>query len=533
MAYIAPNSTIEFFGDLGLSPNYEDTFYFASTAAKDSFFAQQTKVATAASCTYVRGERGKVRVQIGMNPLIYAHYMRYKNTSFENKWFYAFITRVNYINNQTSEVEFIPDVVMSWMGAFTLGGCLVEREHVINDTIGAHLMDEGLSVGDYVIAAQEQITPYSPIMVVSSSALYDVAEQKVIDAEPTKYYGNMISSVTYIPIEVNDTGLAKLSTLIEKLTAANKSDAVISIRLVPIFCDPTEYLGTGAPPNLGNANSGTFTSSFSLTSIDGYTPRNKKLFSYPYCLYEALNGEGSANEYRLEFFSTPLVPSFYYAGVSFDNCEIALIPRGYRTTGVAQIYDEMLIMRQFPQVSFNVDQYKAYLAQISSGGGWVNIAGSIARTIGTAAGSAALNPALAPAAAAGAITSLASQALDLLGEKIKYESMPPAVRGTSNANIMSAIGQKRFTGYYKTIKAEYAIAIDRYFDMYGYKVNTVKIPSMHSRPYWTYCKTSGCVVHGSLPAEDAAQIENCFNRGIRFWDSSVTIGNYNLNNSPA
>ena len=145
MAYIAPNSIIEFFGDLGLSPNYEDTFYFPSVAAKDSFFSQRAKVATAASCTYVRGERGKVRVQIGMNPLIYAHYMRYKNTSFENKWFYAFITRVNYINNQTSEVEFVPDVVTTWMGAFSLGGCLVEREHVINDAIGAHLMDEGLA----------------------------------------------------------------------------------------------------------------------------------------------------------------------------------------------------------------------------------------------------------------------------------------------------------------------------------------------------------------------------------------------------
>lgn len=533
MAYIAPNSTIEFFGDLGLSPNYEDTFYFASVAAKDSFFSQRTKVATAASCTYVRGERGKVRVQIGMNPLIYAHYMRYKNTSFENKWFYAFVTRVNYINNQTSEVEFIPDVVTTWMGAFSLGGCLVEREHVINDAIGAHLMDEGLSVGDYVIAYQEQITDYTPVLFMSTASVYDAVEDKVEDAEPSKYDGLMFSSIEYKVFTLDDTGIAAMTTQIEKIIAANKSDAIISLRLIPAICGPLKYAGTGRPPILGQWNSGTFTSAYSMTAIDGYTPRNKKLFSYPYIVYEALNGEGSANEYRLEFFSTPLVPSFYYAGICFDNCEMALVPRGYRTQTIARAYDEMLIMRQFPQISFNIDQYKAYLAQMTSGGGWVNVAGNIARTIGNAAGAAAANPALAPAAIAGAASSLASQALDLLSDKIHYESLPPAVRGTTNGNIMSAMGEKRFNGYFKTIKAEYAIAIDRYFDMYGYKVNTVKIPSMHSRPYWTYCKTSGCVVHGSLPAEDAAQIEACFNRGIRFWDSSVTIGNYNLNNSPA
>ena len=27
MAYVAPNSTVEFFGDLGLNDNYDDTLY--------------------------------------------------------------------------------------------------------------------------------------------------------------------------------------------------------------------------------------------------------------------------------------------------------------------------------------------------------------------------------------------------------------------------------------------------------------------------------------------------------------------------
>ena len=37
MAYIAPNSTIEIFGDVSLAPEQDDTLYFASIGAKDSY----------------------------------------------------------------------------------------------------------------------------------------------------------------------------------------------------------------------------------------------------------------------------------------------------------------------------------------------------------------------------------------------------------------------------------------------------------------------------------------------------------------
>lgn len=94
MAYIAPNSTIEIFGDVSLAPEQDDTLYFASVGAKDSYFSGLNKLATFTAQSYQRRDRGYIRVEATMAQLYTACYMRYKNTSFENKWFYAFITGV-------------------------------------------------------------------------------------------------------------------------------------------------------------------------------------------------------------------------------------------------------------------------------------------------------------------------------------------------------------------------------------------------------------------------------------------------------
>ena len=75
--------------------------------------------------------------------------------------------------------------------------------------------------------------------------------------------------------------------------------------------------------------------------------------------------------------------------------------------------------------------------------------------------------------------------------------------------------------------------IDNYFDMYGYAIKQHGVPNMNARPNWTYVKTVGCVVHGSIPADDARAIEEMFDSGVRFWKNHTNIGKYNLANSPA
>jgi hypothetical protein len=68
--------------------------------------------------------------------------------------------------------------------------------------------------------------------------------------------------------------------------------------------------------------------------------------------------------------------------------------------------------------------------------------------------------------------------------------------------------------------------------MYGYAQHIRKVPNRAVRPHWTYTKTIGCCVKGSVPADDMASICAIYDKGITFWKNGDEVGNYNLPNAP-
>ena len=95
-----------------------------------------------------------------------------------------------------------------------------------------------------------------------------------------------------------------------------------------------------------------------------------------------------------------------------------------------------------------------------------------------------------------------------------------------------ALGKTRYTIYKKSIRQEYAKIVDEYFTRYGYATKRNKIPNRNVRPHWTYTKTIGCTITGSMPADSARKICDIYNTGITFWNNPTELGNYSLNNSP-
>ena len=66
--------------------------------------------------------------------------------------------------------------------------------------------------------------------------------------------------------------------------------------------------------------------------------------------------------------------------------------------------------------------------------------------------------------------------------------------------------------------------------MYGYKVNTIKVPEISSRPHWNYVKTVNSTLNGSAPADDMRKIQSIYDGGITFWKNGNEVGNYTLDN---
>ena len=539
MAYIAPDGVIEFFADFGVDPNYENSLYFASTSAKDTYFSNMTKRATVSAQSYSRAERGYVKVQLPMSTLYNVGYMRFRNASFENKWFYAFVRSVEYVNNITTLVRFELDILTTWMGAFSLNQCFIERQHSTSDTIGSNLVEEGLDIGEYVYynslasGLLSGSSGYATVVLTTLNAdgetypsSYNMSEGVYAPARPLIFFSNTTA------------GKQELDEFFNKVNTNKNYDAVVSVYQIPaIFAVQTHSPVVCTP----------ITKPY--TSIDGYTPKNNKLFTYPYNYLEVTNMEGTLAEYKYEFFSTTSQANFEIIYNYLAPAQAVLYPKNYK--GVTSNYNESIPMTSFPVGSYLNDSYKAYLAQVGSDAIAKSFDGAISGTMrggmmgammgGVTGGLAGVAAGAIGGAFGGAQRSYVEEKIKPQVEKIanvmsgrNYRAgRPNQAIGKPTVNTLYANNLKDFYFNSKQITAQYAKKIDDYFTMFGYAIHEVATPNMNARPYYTYVKTVGCSIDGNVPADDASAIETIFDNGIRFWKNHANIGNYSLNNAPA
>ena len=79
-------------------------------------------------------------------------------------------------------------------------------------------------------------------------------------------------------------------------------------------------------------------------------------------------------------------------------------------------------------------------------------------------------------------------------------------------------------------RAGYALRIDNFFSMYGYKTNRVKVPNITGRQNWNYVKTIGFNFTGDIPQEDADEIRTLFDNGYTLWHNTSTYLDYSQAN---
>lgn len=542
MTYIPPTSVIQFFGDLGISPNYENTLYFTTEAAKDAYFSNVPRVAQATQVTYTREERGYVRVQIPMSTMIRAGYMRYINPQFENKWFYAFVTSVEYINNEVTQIKFKIDILMTWMGAFQLGQCFIERQHTVNDYIGSNIADEGLDTGEYITEYRGNTGILSGgwaiCLFTSQTATGDPTDPTPVPATGAIYCG-VYSGCQMIVEPATTEGASRINAYLEAITKSAGSEAIACIMMLPYSYAAAAIVsgGTSAPFSVDIPIPKPY------SDVAGYIPRNKKLFTYPYKCLSVYNSEGNSVDYKYEFFNT--LPDQQSTGVCTFNMKtlissnplIALYPLNYKGQAVA--YDEQIDMRHFTTCNYAIDTWKAYYAMNKSTIDYDKASAPIMGGLGIGMGLVGMATSAGIGNVGGffsGVSQIASSA-DSIGRTMAkhqdYERMPNVSKGVANNDLMTADQTKDFYFEEKCITKNYAMMLDDYFTMFGYAIRQVATPNMNARPYFTYVKTIGCTVHGNIPSEDGSIIESIFDKGVRFWKNHANIGNYSLDNSPA
>ena len=502
--YIEPNTVIRILKDCPLDTTYEHTLYFTAELTQVSYFQGLTKY-TLTQQSYQRVNRGRMRVAVQAENLYDCNYLMFQNSSFGSKWFYAFIKSVEYVNNVTSEIEFEIDVMQTWFFDYSLGMCFVEREHSSTDNIGDNLVPENLETGEYVSDDFDASGVLGGKSIVVA-ATFNEEYENISGA----YYCGLFSGLYYTVFPNTTEGAIACADFISG--AGSKTDGIVSV-----FLMPTSMVGN----ILDSAKGYDVVKTKKLSAIGSYTDiKNKKLLTYPYNFMYVTNMQGNHAVYPYEYFSGDSC-TFHVTGDMSCNPQVVLVPTNYK--GVPTNYDEKMVLSGFPQLSFNTDTFKAWLAQNGASLG-VNAFSTAVQTAGIATTVGASVAAATPIGAAVAIAGVVAPV-------VQHAFMPRQAHGGSGSQTLAAIGLLDFAFMHKHITPEFARIIDDYFTKYGYATHRVKVPNRGVRPYWTYTKTIGCEITGSIPCDDARKICDIYDKGITFWKSGANIGKYNLDNS--
>ena len=524
--YVEPNTLVRILHNVPLDNTYDHTIYFTNATEQANYFAGKTKY-TIERNTYQRVNRGSIRVGIPADNLYDCNYIMFWNKGFGTKWFYAFITAVEYVNNDTSIIAFEVDDMQTWAFDYELEQCFVEREHTETDVIGEHTVPEGLELGGYITTNENALTSdwYSITILATEPVPLDtdvspqpspMSEPGIVDGYPLPLYYKHILT----PDVLGSLNTDLIST-IKAYSRAGKANAIVAIFTHPKQSSESSNIATRTLP----AN---------------VSVRNNKMYCYPFCCAEVTCG-ASNMELKYELFSSTPSVQLHTCTVS-PSASITVIPLNYE--GMAEDYSRAISLKGFPPVPWINNYFQNWYAQNAGlihvgmlsdintiSGGASQLGSSIASLmfgVGSVTGGAS--------GVGGAVTKMNSGIISTLGrlaEVYKHNVMPNTMGGViDSVDNLFADGELKVRSYCRTIRPEYFRIIDDFFTKFGYKVNRNKVPNTHSRPHWNYVKTISCTVKGSMPADSMRHVCSIFDNGITFWKNGDEIGNYNLDNTP-
>jgi hypothetical protein len=500
--------------DTPLDNTYKNQLHFSTLSEQTQYFLGREKI-NFHNVTYQRKDN-TIKVGEHIDTLWKVNYVMYQNANFNNKWFYAFITKMEYVNDNMTLIYIETDVYQTWLFECTLLPSFVVREHSETDEIGEHLLDEGLEHGEYIMQTYNPVGKMGEIWNIV--ALSDLSPLGSTEETIGNIYGNVCSGLAYWAFPITEEGVEDLKTLLSAYSA--KPEAIVMIFTVPKLVIPSVTI-KGPVPNNEVLGVEMFSINKSYSNVDGYTPKNKKLFSYPYKYLYVSNNCGQSATYRYEDFNgfDPYKMDFQVYGSISPNPTIAFSPVDYKgNTPLKYEYD--LTLAGFPMCSWSSDAYTAWLAQ--------NVGGIALSTIGSAGamiGGAFMGNALV---VAGGAMGVASQ----LASVYQHSIQPDQAKGQINSgSLRMATYSLDFYTSHMSIKAGYASLIDNYFTMYGYKTLKVKVPNTNVRPYWTYTQTIDVNIDGAIPSDDMSRLKKMYNEGVTFWKSASYFCDYSKDNT--
>lgn len=649
-----PNTVVKILKGIELDRDLENTYRFASLSAQQNFFSAPERVKfTLENLQYLRTGENSIKVEKDTASLYDCNYLMFQNTGYRDasgrtRWFYAFIDRVDYVNEATSEIFYTIDPMQTWLFDFKFADCMVEREHVRDDRIGKNVISEPVECGEYMQEVSAYVVnpnsfeykgglittkpinqgvgsvsdtidieygpqgakftiqrpePYAGVSVGNVALatgtvgqyptdLSWYADFSLTNEESSGKYKNNNSVTGNKPSGLDYYSLQNLLAWITsaKITGMDAKD-IYAVFIYPAYFSSVE---TGAVFDTYGSGSKEKTMTFDMSSTAGFkktdgtffTPRNNKLYTFPYTRLTVSSHYGNVAHYKFELFADGFKPKFKLLSILTATPQAALIPVDYR--GKIDSIDDMVTLPYAIEIPVKGDAFKTYIAENKG-----NIIASLSNTVLSAAIPAMTMSSNVAMSSGGDITqartirSLSPKTgrlrnslqdttrtvnapsrqesesstvsfggggkygglISMVGDLVDKAHLPNPVYGNmTTTDILATAKLNTISLYREGISGDIAKTIDDFFTMFGYAVKEVKQPGVYNRHYWQYIKTCGCVLHNSdsysdyvnittgvnystgMNAADMDTLEKIFNRGITFWNQDVQIGDYTLNN---
>lgn len=518
-----------------LESDYENTLWFPNVAAQTAYFTSKT-VKTYANFNYIKKDNTIV-VPDEVDNLYNCNYIMYQNSNFGMRWFYAFINRMEWASNGSTRLYVSTDVIQTWFFDIKYYQSYVDRCHSDTDVVGDNIVTEDFTTGDgggYQVAGHTDLAPDG--IAIFATASYS-GESKTGSVNSGIYSGAQNLS----DFHIDNPGVG---TILDAYIKNGTATAVIKLQQYP-------YKLKTAPMTL--------TFSKAPSSINGYTPVNKKLLSPAFitcfmsmygqeCTFNPAFINGSAVSIKVSAdLTSGTISAFVENYSSSDISTIAMfaaIPEsGWAYNQYKNEYNlhsasnAMYIRRSRENRDFGM-----YNAMLQGVGGAMQVAGAAID---------ALNPLTyatskgAFGVASGALsgTSTILNASKALGQitggydevsqdlaKINESYNAPATGSSAASNGYIATGKTALTYGYKVPPLDLVKRCDKYLSVYGYKQSEYRTINLHARLNWTFIKTVGLNASGNFPDEDMKIIKNAFNNGIFFWSYTAAFGNFDQPN---
>ncbi len=525
--------------------------------------------------SFIRGNLNTISTNFTYSDALKSNYIAFQNKDYDNKWFFAFVNDVVYKSDSCTEIVFTIDYWSTWFNKLTLSNCYVKREHTNNDTIGANILDENLDIGDVICEHVDSIDLGSKLYLIlettylpndnSHQGDYEMYDEFSCHNGAISGNANALFLVNMSSASI-DTDLQNIERFVKRANNDGHGEDLRNLYILPEnlvgsylnFEDRTAYVTDTdnlpfeyfLAPRTVSYEDIRFSQSKNLTFSD-YTPKNNKLFCYPYNYLMVSNNCGNQNIYKYEDWT---IDNNYYFMLAFTlvcGGSGRLFPLNFKGCNI--YCDESLPLGKFPTSSFSGDAYINWLSQNS-----LNIATQIGLSAGNILSAGMIGNASQPLQLGKVeqATSEESRAM-IQGQQNLSNVQNSTSMGTSIAGgILGVIGQfysakmlPNITGgqntgdvdlYFNTFrflkmrcKTENLKVIDDYFSKYGYKTNRVKTPNVTGRQNWNYIEigADSSIGYGEIPQNALEVINTICKRGVTIWHNHNNIGNYSLSNN--